>query len=267
MSYISAKSSATQNKLGLPLLTPSKQTILPIFCGGNGNLQGFYTIASHTFSGSETTYALAEGNVPVTTYTLPDKVRDGNFGVQQFMAVVYPDNALLTRPWIGYSAWVDNNHTGWSRIFYMPVDTWTLRFNAGILYTNLTVNMAAQAYSAPSTSSPSVSNGTMRWVTSVQANSTQLECGFIDFNWVELFNAASGSPDPLSLSIVSNPAGGYMKATLVANQVIVGQGAVQFNTVRIIMLNPAPPGSYVFTFAVTDTQNNTTTCTLTLTVV
>jgi hypothetical protein len=259
---------ATNNKLGLPLATPSHQTILPIFCGGNGNLQGFFTIASTTFNGSETSFTLADGAVPIQSVTLPKKVSDGsNYGVQQYMAVVYPDDQVSKRPWVGHSAWVDTNDTGYAISYSMPSQGWYTRYNRGTLITNLRVNMAALSMTPPSSTPPSATNATQRWVASMNRLSSELECGFFDFNWVSLFKASSPSIDPLSITIVSNPAGGVFKSTLVPYQVVAGQGGVQFNTVRIIRLLDAAAGTYVFNYQVTDTKGNTTPCTLTLTVV
>lgn len=258
----------TGNKYGLPLAAPSKQSILPIICGGNGSLQGFFTINTTTFTGSETSFALAEGSVAIKTVTLPSKVNDGrNYGVEQYMAVVYSDDELLKRPWIGYSSWVNTNDTGYFLSYSMPTQGWMTRYGRGILITNLLVNMAADTMTPPSNTPPSASNAAIRWVASMEENSSQMDCGFFDFNWVQLFVAQSPNIDPLSIEIISNPVGGAFKSTLVPNPTVAPLGGVQFNTVRIIRLTTAAPGAYVFTYKVHDTKGGTTNCTLTLTLV
>lgn len=250
-------------------MNASKQTILPVICGGNGNIQGFLTIASTTFTGTETSFMTSDGPIAITTVTLPQKVDDGSgYGVSQFMAAVYPDSDYLTRSWIGYSAWVNTNDTGYGRSFSIPTQGYIIHYSRGVLLTNLLVNMAAQDQIPPSNLPPNVQNGTMRWVASMSVNSAQLECGFFDFPWTTLFKAKSpDNVDPLTIEVVSNPPGGAFKSTMVPNPVIAPLGGVHFNTVRIIKLGDAPAGVYVFTYKVTDTKNASTTCTLTLTLV
>lgn len=254
----------TNNKLGLALMSPSTQTILPVVTD-NGNLQGFFSIASTTFAGTETSFPLAEGPVALTTVTLPQKVYDGHhIGVQQYMAVAYDDPKA--RAWLGYSAFVGVNDTGYGMQHLMPSQGWFTRFNRGVLITNLQVNMAADSPAVPSSTQPTAQNGAIRWVASMNVNSTQLEGGFFDFPWIDLFKAKS-SATAMRIEIVSNPIGGAFKSTLVPNPAITPLGGVEFNTVRIIRLQEAVAGSYVFTYKVYDDQNQSTTCTLTLTLV
>jgi len=261
---------ATNNKLGLPLVQPSAQTLLPIICGGNGNIQGFYPITKTTFTGSETSYTLSDGPVPITTVTLPQKVSDGTGtqGVPQYMAAVWPDDEEHDRPWIGYSDFVPIGAVGYLGADHkMPTQGWGTAYYLGTLVTNLKFNMDELVPIPPTTTPPSVTPATLRWVTSVEAVSLDSQCPFIDFNWVTLFKASSPNVDPLRIDVISNPAGGFFKSTLVANPVVSPLGGTYFDTVRLIRLLPAPAGTYTFQYAVTDTQNNVTQVTLTLTVV
>jgi len=258
----------TDNTLGQPLATPSTQTMLPIICGGNGNLKGYFTIAKTTFTGEETSFMLAEGPVDITTVTLPDKVLFNNIGVQQYMAAVFPDDEVLQVPWGGYSSWINNNNTGYKLSYVMATTGWLTRLNQGTLITNLLVNMAADATVVPGNVPPAVSNAAIRWVASMNVNESQLSsCGFFDFLWTDLFATSSPSVDPLSISVVSNPPGGQFKSTLVPYPVITPLGGPQFNTVRIIKLQPAVAGTYTFNYVVTDTQNRQTPVSLVLTLV
>lgn len=259
---------ATSNKYGLPLKAPSSQTILPIICGGNGMLRGFFTIAKTVFTGAETTFALAEGPVAIKSVTLPDTVDDGRgYGVKQYMAAVYDDDELFARPWIGYSAWVDTNDTGYALSYSMPTQGWMTRYNRGVLITNLLVAMDEQSLLPPADLPPVVTPGAVRWVASMDVNGSQLECGFFDFNWVDLFKVTSPGNNPIRLDLVSNPPGGAFKSTLVPYQAIQPTGAVEFNTVRIIKLLNAAAGTYVFNYNVVDDHNVSTPVVLTLTLV
>lgn len=255
---------ATDNKLGLPLSAPSTQTILPVVTD-NGNIQGFFTISETTFTGAETTFALAEGSVAIKSVTLPEKVSDGRgYGVRQYMAAVYATPRL--REWLGYSAFVNTNDTGYGVRHVMPTQGWFTYYNRGVLVTNLLVGMDATVTVPESNVPPDASNGTIRWVASMSAASSQMKCGFFDFPWVDLFKVKSDRT-AVRIEIVSNPAGGEFKSTLVPNPTITPLGGVEFNTVRIIRLKDVAAGAYVFTYKVVDDKNQSTTCTLTLTVV
>lgn len=259
----------TSNKLGLPLAAPSRQSIIPVICGHDSLIQGFFPIAVHTFDGTETTVTIDGSPVAITSVTLPAVVDDGNGQrVRQYMAAVYPTEQKLTRPWIGYASFTpddDAQYLGARHV--MPTQGWKTTYYLGPLVTNLMVNMADDAFSPEVVNPPSVQNGTIRWAASMASNPTGLDCGFFDFLWTDLFKASTQGIDPLMISIVSNPAGGYFKSTLVPNPTVSPLGGVFFDTVRIIRLQDAPAGDYVFNYAVTDTKNQVTNCQLTLTVV
>ncbi len=256
----------TDNKIGQPLVSPSRQTILPVVTN-NGNIRGFFTIAATTFTGAETSFVLADGPVAITSVTLPKKVDNGSgYGVEQYMAVVYNDVEERLRPWLGYSAFVNTNDTGYRLAYTQPTQGYMSRFNRGVLITNLLVGMADEAPMTVPLVPPEAHNGVMRWAASMNVNSTQLNCGFFDFQWITLFRAKSDRK-ALRIEIVSNPAGGVFKSTLVPNPVVTPEGNTEFNTVRIIKLVPATPGAYVFVYKVTDDQDQSTTCQLTLTIV
>ncbi len=254
----------TNNKLGLPLKQPSIQTIIPVVTD-NGNIMGFFTIAATTFDGTETSFALLEGPVEITSITLPAKASDGsNYGVEQYMAAYYDTPRL--REWLGYSAFVSVNDTGYDTRYSMPTQGYVRRHNRGILITNLSVGMDTQVTVLEPAVPPNVQNAAVRWVAKLSANSVTLQCGFFDFPWTTLFQAKSDLT-PIRIEIVANPPGGKFKSTLVPNPVISPLGNIEFNTVRIIKLGEAHAGDYVFNYMVIDDKNQSTPCTLTLTVV
>lgn len=277
---------ATSNKLGLPLVQPSTQTILPVLCAGvidpNTNelvqgsvgaasIVGWLPIASTTFVGTERTFTTSDGPIGITTMTLPPLASDGTAGthrVQQYMAAVFPEKDERLRPWIGYSDFVDTRDSQYAMQWFMPTQGQGYRLNQGPIVLDLRVAMDADDGAPPTPPDPpDTTAGTLRWVTSVQMNDLQVGCPFIDFNWVELFKAQTEGKDPLRIEIVSNPVSGEFKSTIVPYPVVAPLGGVEFNTVRIIKLHPAAAGAYVFNYKVVDTAGQATPVVLTLTVV
>jgi hypothetical protein len=270
-------------QFGLPLTAPSTQTIIPIL-DTYGKAFGFFPIASFTFEGSETTYELPDGTVAITTVTLPPKVTnsyDMN-PVSQYMAAVYSPLQTPLQPWLGFKEFVNaysNQSVGYYSWWSMPTSGWLQHFGYGTFIESLKFNMDKYVYAAPAgQGAPTVTDATMRWATT--SNLAAFSSGsFIDFNWLQLFNATlQQTPGytpgqeviPLSISTVSNPAGGFFKASVVqaqGAQIIVPGGAAMFDTVRILRLADPTAGTYLFDFAVSDNLGNTTPVTLTLTVV
>lgn len=260
---------ATDNVLGLPLEVPSTQTILPVICGGNGNIRGWLAIQSTEFDGTETSFTTADGPIAITTVTLPKLVvNDGlKYRVYQYVAAVFPDDQEHLRPWLGYTAFVSVDESQYAMQWFMPTQGQGYRLNRGPLFTDLSVRMDADAGAAPAIPpAPGVTSGTLRWAVSVSMNDLVNGCNFLDFNWVTLFSAQSQN-QPLRIEIVSNPASGEFKTTIVPYPSVVGAGAVEFNTLRIIKLKPVEPGDYVFNYSVVDQRGQATPVTLTLTVI
>jgi hypothetical protein len=278
------------NQYGLPLNSPSVQTVLPIMTT-SGNVVGFFPIARTTFQGTETTFTLTEGPVPITTVTLPPKNVTGVWDEQrvtQFMACQWPEVDDALEPWIGYTELVSSNIPNtlgfYSRWALTPTKMINF-FGRGAYLDSLKFSMAN--FVNPGAASPENPNVTtpqaLRWATTVNLAAFEQNCNFFDFNWATLFQAQF-DPDPnvqntgnavipLSISIASNPAGGFFKASVVTGQggqTIYPGGGVVFNTVRILRLQDPPAGTYVFTFDVSMNNNGVvtqTTATLNLTVV
>lgn len=275
-------------QFGQPLAVPSKQTLLPII-ESTGRVSGFFPIASTTFNGTETSFALASGDVTITTVTLPPKVMtnvNDEQRVEQWMGAFYDTTESPLEPWRGYSEWVDPtfpNTLGYYAWWSMPTIHIIKHFSNGAYIDSLIHNMGdyVNQNAAPNNPPPDVTDGTIRWATVLNEQSFEQDCSFIDFNWITLFQAAlladptqpGSTVVPLSISTVSNPPGGFFKASVLqgsGGQVILPGGGPVFNTIRILRLQDPPAGPYVFNFEVTSTRDNialTSPVTLTMTVV
>lgn len=253
---------------GLPLEQSSTQTILPIVQINQSTaiLHGFFPISETTFTGTESSFTLAEGDVPLTTITLPRSVDDvSDYKVSQYMAVVYDYRQATDREYEGYTAFVDVNDTGYFSSWSMPIVKWMHRFGRGTLIGNMTVNMAADnpGPQDPTPPSPPQDAGTVRWVSTLDINTAGNQCAFFDFNWISLFQASMNSRPisanktpvvPLKIEIVSNPPTGEFKASLVSQQGASSPvGGIVFDTIRIIKLkDTVDSGAYEFQFRITD---------------
>jgi len=279
----------SSNQYGLPLAKPITQSILPIVMP-DGRLYGFYPISEHTFTGTETSFALSQGSVPITTVTLAPKVYTNVYDeqrVEQYMAAQWPSNTEGVFPWRGYEELVTvdqpqniGTYSWWS----MPVNHIMKHFGRGILWNALMFNMNQTPFVPTPPEPPVVTTPqVLQWATSLNQQAFSQDCAFIDFNWVNLFQAVIVSDPsqegngvvPMSISTVSNPTGGYFKASVVTGatvgQTIYPGGGAVFNTVRILRLQDPPAGTYTFNFNITYTLNGSNTmnvpAVLTLTVV
>jgi len=247
------------NQYGLPLTTPSVQTILPAIIQ-SGIVVGWYPIASHPFA----SFTLSDGTVvPITTVTKDN----GMEGVQQYMAAVFPlgiannyapwASSLLIKPDAGYYRW-------WS----LPTETWMLHFGYGTLleslHTRLNISNAQPAApGAPTVTTPAA----ITWQASIAFADLTGDCEFFDFNWITTFRASTTGVDPLRVVVVSNPAG--TPPPLVAKVIGIPQATAAgpiYDTIRILRLAELSAGIYVFTFNVIDTAGQTTAVTFNLTV-
>lgn len=272
-------------QFGLPLTEPSTQTIIPIL-DQYGRSYGFFPVSSTVFQGTETSYALPDGPVEITTVTLPPKLQNNTnvSRVDQYMAAVYTPAQVSVAPWRGYAEFVSSDrpqNIGFYSWWSMPPGNWFQHFGAGIFINSFEYGMAEYVYEAPvGQGAPTVNNinATMTWSTVVDLAAFENQASFIDFNWLDEFQAAlKVNPNyslgsqiiPLSITTVSNPAGGFFKASVVqalGSQSILPGGGVLFNTVRILRLADPTAGAYTFNFSIADNLGNTTPVTLTLTV-
>lgn len=255
--------------LGLPFTAPVKQTLIPVQCARN-NIVGWIPIAATEFAGTETTFPLASGALPITTVTLPPMAQNSNgqFRVNQFMAAVFPSVDSEKGPWLKYPEFISIRSSDYVMQWFMPVMGQGYRVNLGALLGDLKMGMDFRSGDLPPPiDPPAVTPGTLQWAVSLAPHALGPDCPFFDFNWVELFNSQTDGVDPLRIEIVSNPVSGEFKTTVVAYQSITPLGGAQYNTLRIINLKHAEPGQYVFNYAVVDTLGQSTPVTLTLTVV
>ena len=252
---------------GLPLSSPSKQTILPILTE-DGRVRGWYPIAVTTFNGTETSYTTSDGVVvPLKTVTT-----DTGNGISQYMAAVFPVGLPFNYfPWA--SADLVDGGEGYYRWWSLPTEAWTLHFGAGPLIEGLEWGLGHAGVSPPTPPAPpGAANGTLTWRASVKYEALFGNCPFFDFNWITLFQAQSTTVTPLRIVVTSNPAPiapatvPPMKASVIALPVATPNGPV-YDTVRIMKLaDQVPPGTYTWTFAVYDDQGQSTPVNFVLTV-
>lgn len=278
----------SQNQYGLPLSEPITQTVLPIVMP-DGRVYGFFPIEATTFNGTETEFTLSQGQVPITTVTLAPKNFTNTYDeqrVEQYMAAQWPSDTEGVSPWRGYRELVtvdQPQNIGFYSWWSMPVVSIMKHFGRGILWDALMFNMDQTPFVQPTPEPPVVTTPqSLTWATSINAQAFASECAFIDFNWVNLFQAVFVSDSqegngvvPMAITTTSNPAGGYFKASVVTGatvgQTIYPGGGAVFNTVRILRLQDPPAGTYTFNFNITYTLNGSNTmnvpAALTLTVV
>jgi hypothetical protein len=283
-------SASSMIQLGQPFPAgfTSKQTVLPIITAA-GVIVGFFPITSTTFTGTETTFALASGTVPITTVTLPQKNSTPlleDYRNENYMAAYWPDPATTAdmdntghpvifrnfSPWRGYPEFVDGQNPktlGYYAWWSMPATLWRLHFSKGVYLNMLTNDLDFPIPAPPSTNPPNpVTPQTLRWSCTANAESMLLDCAYFDFNWVKEFQLAY-QPDPnqtgngalpMSISVVSNPAGGFFKASVVQGlgQTIIGGGGVVYDTIRILRLADPTAGNYTFDFSISTSINGAT---------
>lgn len=258
-------------QFGLPLTVPSKQTLIPIV-QPTGRIFGFFPIAEHTFEGTETTYTLSQGSIPITTVTLPSMVQTNHNDarVQQYMAAQWPDSEEALAPWKGYSELVavnDNNTLGFYSWWSMPVTSWFHHFGVGSYIGSLMQGMSNFSFVPTTGNPPDVTTPqSLEWACTLNMASFASDCSFFDFQWPALLEAqlqadptTEGSTViPLSIQVTSNPEGGFFKASVLqglGGQTIVPGGGVMFNTIRILRLQDPTAGTYVFDFSVSANIN------------
>lgn len=274
-------------QFGLPLDEPSKQTILP-YLTDSGRVYGFFSIASTTFQGTETTFTVAPGQVVnLKTVTLPPTVSNNLMEaqrVEQYMAAYFPSKIEGQEPWIGYSTLLRAdrpNDLGYTSWWSMPVITVVQHFQNGTFIDAMLKRLDPPVPTASSQTPPPVTTPqALSWACSIDPIAFSPECAFFDFNWTNLFKTtpaydptvAGNTVIPISIQVVSNPAGGFFKAVIVQNagQTIYPGGGVTFDTIRILRLQDPTPGTYAFNFSISysnGTNTQTVPAVLNLTVV
>jgi hypothetical protein len=286
-------SAGSMIQFGQPFPEPIAQTILPIITAA-GVVVGFFPITSTTFAGTETSFALASGTIPVSSVALPPKVTTNTlegFRNEYYMAAMWPEGpgtlgptivqpanpynpsqTILSRdfsPWRGYPEFVDGalpNNLGYYSWWSMPTVMWLHHFGRGT-YLNALINDLNMPIPTPPSGTPPtpVTPVTLRWVCSASIESFLIDCAYFDFNWVSEFQVAyppdttqyGNAQTPMSITVVSNPAGGYFKASVVQGQgqTIIGGGGVVYDTIRILRLSDPPAGSYTFDFNINVSVN------------
>ena len=251
----------TSNRYGLPLIAPVSQTIIPVM-NESGLVYGFFAIASTTFTGLEASYLVGPTILPLRSVT----VGSNPANVRQFMAAVYSRNIVGNyRPWAS-SSFQDVMADGAYRGFTMSAMDWITRFSKGIVVAALSESMNRVQVAPVAPTAPVVSTtATQTWASSVSYLSLNGACSFIDFNWQILFNAQS-SVRGLRIVPISNPPA-IFRSSVVGVPVVQNGGGVVYDTIRILKIDEATPGVYVFLFDVYNIDGLKTAVTLNLTVV
>lgn len=239
------------NKYGLPLTSPSVQTILPAMTK-DGIIRGWYPITQTTFTGAETTFDIIDVTVPVMSVTV-----DTDSPVKQFMAAVWdiglPHNL---KPWT--SAQLVSPDDGYYRWWSMPTSTWFLHFGKGVFLSAMSSSLnRVGAAAVPGPGEPTVNSPqSLTWQASVAYSAFNGDCTFFDFNWVQLFTS-TGQAAPLRIEIVSLPAPiapstkPPLLAKVIGIPVAIGAGVTMYDTVRIIKnADTVATGAYVFAFKI-----------------
>jgi hypothetical protein len=240
------------------------QTWLPVV-RRRGDIVGLFAIASHTFDGTETSYALAAGSVPVKLFTVPTIPNETK--IQSYMGAQFAVAEDSNEAWCSYAEFVPISWVAPGARWSMPVVGGGLTKSDGALidglYNGLTASIAAPSWSAPTVTTPA----TATWEAAVPTLSNTAGIRYFDFNWVSAFQASFPTSEPAFITVSSNPGAGYLKAIVLAggNQMV---GAITQTNVRIVNITQvAPPaGLYAFGFNVNDRHGNITAVTFNLTI-
>lgn len=219
-------SAMSQVILGAPFPTGTTvtQTILPIMTAEN-RIVGFFPITSTVFTGTERTFTLASGVIPITSAALPAKNETSfldEYRQELFMVAFWPEGTgelstdndinnlpwhanplqptkVLTtyrdlRPWLGYSEFVDGSRPrglGYYSWWSMPAVRWLNHFSRGVYIDALINSLDSTAVVPPGTTPPTpVTPQTLRWAATADMESFQIDCASFDFNWVSQFQVA-----------------------------------------------------------------------------
>ena len=240
------------------------QTFLPIIKSDTKRVLGLYSIASTVFVGTETTFALAEGSVPVGLFTPEPSIIRRQSG--PFMAALPTHIDIVQQAYKGYGQYIPVESVA-------PANNWSVTpgagaqlqtFDGALLY-GLKYNLGT-AVTLPTVGAPTVTTpAALTWDASAPfANAPTYK--YFDFNWVNLFAVSFPTLTPAFIQVTTNPAG--LSAVVIMNEQEALQG-VTYNTVRIIKTGAGAlaTGAYAFVFNIVDRQGHNTAVTLNLTVV
>lgn len=260
----------------------------------SGQVLGLYAIASGTsFSGNETTFALAQGPVPVTLITPRQSGIRPNLGsymaavptradwVSNGVAVTYPQIRKEELPHfnlnsggriIGSDLSDSPNYRHRSEFIpisaVMPSYRWintqpvqNLIITPGALInalqdpSGLGINASVASANNPPAASTVSTPLALTWDASVPfSNAPPLT--FFDFNWVQLFALSSPTTEPAMIQVATNPAG--LAASVIQSAQPL-MNTIVYNTIRITKLPGAPlaaGGPFAFTFNIYDKKGN-----------
>jgi hypothetical protein len=167
--------------------------------------------------------------------------------VRQYVALVFEDEILHTKPWEGIPGFLDSKEGAYATIV---VNTTAVlnRNSAGLVGDGLLRGLSLPGAKSTDPESPPVEDNTVVFTATVNSKVMFESLNYFDFDWMILFRKKSPLT-PIRLQIDNNPAGGVFKSVLVAPS---GREAV-LSTVRVVCIAEGlpPPGLYVFRFTVT----------------
>lgn len=208
---------------GVTFPQPVKQTLLPIMTAFD-RIVGFFPITSTTFTGTETSFTLASGEIPITSVALPPKNNTSfiDENRQQYFMVAYwpegdgslstgninslpwhadpdaPTKVLTTfrdlEPWRGYAEFVDGakpNGLGYYSWWSMPAVLWLHHFSRGVYLDSMVNDMNNPIITPDPQPDPTpVTPQSLKWVCTASKESFLIDCAFFDFNWVTQFQVS-----------------------------------------------------------------------------
>jgi hypothetical protein len=229
---------------------------------------GMYSIASHAFVGTETTYAV-NGGVVNTKLVTPTK---SNIRPQvgPYMAAVADlsdyHRDTSRKAYMGYPCFVPISAVMPSYRWISAPGFMDLVITPGALIYGLQYSMAPAISNAlPNPPTLAVPAATLTWDCTVPfSNAPAFQ--FFDFNWVGLFQLSKPTLEPAFISVTTQPTG-LVASVLAGQQPILN--TITYDTIRITRLpGNLVAGDYVFGFNIIDRKGNAgVSVTLTLTVV
>jgi len=256
------------NVYGLALkVKPSAQTILPAL-KQDGTLLGYYPLtSSYNFQGTEVSANLGDTTVPLTTVTRPAEPGSGG-KVTQFVAAVFPSSiASNLIPWMS-SIFVSQS-PGLYQMHNIANGHVVTTGSAGYTLNALASGLNAALPTVTAAAAPAVTTpAAMTWAVSSKYAAITANNSFIDVNWQTLFKTKTAGDIGQRISIVSNPASGFVASIVPTYAVEAGTtGAIHvYNTIRITRIADVAPGLFTFNFLVYGLNGLTSAVVLNLTV-
>lgn len=233
--------------IGKLLDSPIRQSLLPCL-SRRGIIYGCVVIDPTIFDGELLTLDIGGFDYDLFVVNVPQRVFDeSNLQVRQYVALVFEDEVLHTKPWEGIPGFLDAKEGSYATIV---VNTTAVlhRNSAGLVGEGLLYGLSLPGAKSSVPEVPEIEATPVVFAATVNSKVMFESLNYFDFDWMLLFKKKSPLT-PIRLQIDSNPAGGVFKAVLVAPS---GREPV-LSTVRVVCISEGapPPSLYVFRFTVT----------------